>query len=226
MCYHRSFIITESLKVLSHPTSDHHTDIRASNGIREEGFHHTEPHCAVEYNPVSNLFDIHNGWDFKVDEKVKPKWWSHEHYDKILSALESDFKRCASIDSTVYKTNRSIEIPYLRNIKSGTVLISNQQVSFACVEDMTDVTVIAPKIEFYDVRMRDERFCRNNKFICDIFKSRRPGFEQVLKRSGQLIERRQIECRGRYSRDYRDMMIDDPSRYVMMPNISYKNLSI
>lgn len=186
MCYHRSMIVTEDLKVFVHPTCDHHTQIRALHHIREEGFHHTVPHAAIECNPVTDLFNIET-WNKVLDEKVKPLWWTKKHWDVIMNKLTSEFKLRASVDSSVYKTTGDLALPYLKIFKPKTVLISEATMLIA-PRELINVTIITNTLRF-DVRDLAAHNCRNNTIMCRKLECEHSGIEKYLFQTGQLVIR-------------------------------------
>jgi hypothetical protein len=185
MCYHRSYLVTEDFKVHSHPRSDHHTDIRAYAGIREEGFHHTTPHAGVEYNPVLNLFDVENGWSLTVDEKIKPKWWTNRHNKVAFDKLISDFKFNAAVDSRVYRSSGSVEIPYLRQLQPGSIVIAKDTLLLVDVGPfLEDVTLIADVIRWDPQGIKELNRCR---ISCTEFQCPNSAFESHLYQTNQLL---------------------------------------
>lgn len=187
MCYHRSYIVTENCKVLSHPTSDHHTDIRQEHRIREDGLYSSTMCAAVEYRPRGNLFDPKT-WELVIDEQRKVEWFGKDHREAALEKLISDFKYRASGDSTVYKSPGELLIPFVNSFKPGTTLIADM-VHIAPGGLVQELTILARDIIFDDVNFADARGCR---FICERFRThhsrRSRSMEHYLRQSNQLIE--------------------------------------
>ena len=184
MCYHRSFIVTEEGKVLSSPTSDHHTDIRFASGIREEGFHETIPHVAIEYRPKHTLFDL-RGWDIVVDQPAKPEWYGTKHKKALRDKLQQEFEERAAPKQRVYKAIAAIEIPYLEMLEPGSTIVSKDCVFLASMRDLIEVTVIANRIRIDNTRIHKINGC---KFACNTFEIRDRCIAHRLLCSGQLHE--------------------------------------
>ena len=123
MCMHRSYIVTEDYKVLSHQRCDHHTQIRAEHKIREEGFIATKPHAAIEYRPRRDLFDL-TTWECHIDEARKPDWWTKEHQAKTLDKLESEFRKFNCLDST-YVFPGELDLRFLENMRPNATIIAD-----------------------------------------------------------------------------------------------------
>lgn len=122
MCHHRSYVVREDGKVFNHPTKDHHTDIRKEHRIHD-GFHEGElRHASIECRPKHNLFDL-KGWEFIVDEKVRPDWWSKDLQSAAIKKLEREFIRFAAMDST-YIFPGDLDLNHLDYIPENCTIIA------------------------------------------------------------------------------------------------------
>ena len=125
MCYHRSYIVTKNLKVLSHPSDDHHTSIRAEHKIRDDA-HVDDKNVSVEYNPITDLFDLKR-WYFSFDGNPKPSWWESEHQERVYATLLKEHMRYSSMDST-YIFPGDLELEQLQNLRANSTIIAGGHV--------------------------------------------------------------------------------------------------
>lgn len=153
MCLHRSYIVTENYKVLSVPDGDHHTNIRNEHKLRDDMHDVGSRHASIECRPVKNLFDLPT-WNFHIDEKIKPNWWTKEHQSKALSKLESDFKRYHKDDST-YIFPGDLDLSKLHNLPERATIIADGYILLDSIYELPpDCVIIARKqgISFQSLR--------------------------------------------------------------------------
>lgn len=125
MCLHRSCIVTRDERILFHPTSDHHTDIRREYKIRDDMHSDKEDHVSVECVPVHDLFDL-GGWKVKLDQDYKPKWYDKSIEKKVLNKMVLEFEKRASIKHRVYANREgSLEFGDIERFPVDTVLIAD-----------------------------------------------------------------------------------------------------
>lgn len=125
MCLHRSYIVTEAGKVFSDPLSDHHTNIRAKHNIREEGFHHSEPHAAIECQPINDLFNVQD-WSLVIDEERTPAWLKKSHKDKVIERLIEESKQFSNKWNRTYKFDGNcLDLRNLIGLYPETTIIAN-----------------------------------------------------------------------------------------------------
>lgn len=189
MCYHRSFIVTEDEKVLSHPKSDHHTEIRALHKIREQGFHHTPEHAAIEFRPVSDLFNL-KGWDFVVDQPVKPTWWTTRHQKAVMDRMEVELKRFTSVDSKVYYSESSLELPYLKRLPTGAHLVSEGRILLNDGHFLHRNIIIADSVTIAGTPPSE---MAKNLIITDCLLVPDPETKKMLEKTGQWKRRNPVE---------------------------------
>ena len=143
MCLHRSYVVTEDMKVLSLPDNDHHTNIRVEYKIREDGFFHGKPNVSVEYRPVLDLFDL-GGWECHVDEQTIPNWWSKKHKEAAHNKLFAEIKKFNAMDST-YIFPGNLDLSYLKRLPRNSTIVAAGCILLRSLDVLEEGTTIVAK---------------------------------------------------------------------------------
>lgn len=209
MCYHRSFIVTESEKILCHPTSDHHTDIRKAFKLREPGLHHSEAHVAVECVPVHDLFDL-AGWEVKLDEPTKPDWYDSDLEKKVLDKMVGELKARSSSNGT-YASEHELAFGFLKRWKPGTIIRSDKRIVLKSAA-MNNCIFVAPEIVILDDGQRYYSPPHGNLFKCDRLNIQGSELKHYIPRMNDVV------MSDRYR--YRECYVDYNDRYDAMTAMS------
>lgn len=199
MCYHKSYVIIESGKILSHPLSDHHSDIRLYHGIRDDMHTDRVSNLAIEYQPVTDLFNI-AGWRHVMDQPRKPEWYDDFQYQKLQEQLVSDFKRMCKPSEKLYQREGSIELPYLKRLPVGARIVSGKEVTLGSLVDMTGVTIECDVFKYMSTENIKPMMIANppsrNSIRCRSVVMADPDMEEGSRMTKYLIDTKQLVVTG------------------------------